>query len=98
MGLGTGVPWLLALVFQTGDGLQNVINLTSLFFSSVINFLIPLACVYVYARKHASAIRRGGHSALPCVGRRVRFVLTSVTLAMGFATLFALVVAIRQLF
>lgn len=96
--LSTGVPWTVALIFQTGDGLQNVINLTSLFFSSVINFIIPLACVYVYARKHASAVRTGGHAALPCAGRRARLILTSVTIGMGFITLFSIICAISQLF
>jgi len=48
------LPWIIALPFQTGSGLQKIINLSALLFSSVMNFIVPLACVFVFARRVAA--------------------------------------------
>eukprot|EP00747_Dinoflagellata_sp_TGD_P081428 gnl/TRDRNA2_/TRDRNA2_161295_c1_seq4.p1 gnl/TRDRNA2_/TRDRNA2_161295_c1~~gnl/TRDRNA2_/TRDRNA2_161295_c1_seq4.p1 ORF type:complete len:459 (+),score=59.56 gnl/TRDRNA2_/TRDRNA2_161295_c1_seq4:96-1472(+) len=46
--ISTCLPWTIAMVFQTGSGLQQILNLSSLLFSSVINYLVPLACIYIF--------------------------------------------------
>lgn len=47
--LGVFLPWIIALCLQNGSGLQRVINLSSILFGAIVNFLIPLACIFVYA-------------------------------------------------
>jgi len=49
------LPWIVALPFQTGGGLQKIINLSALLFSSVINYMIPFACVFAFARRAAAS-------------------------------------------
>ena len=37
------MPWCIALPFYNGQGLDNVTNYSSLFFSILINFVIPVS-------------------------------------------------------
>lgn len=79
--LAVVAPWMLALPLQTGDGLQTVINYSSLIFGSVVNFVIPFLLYATYlwqsyrARKAAEAAGNtvdptdlGEHVTFPCVG------------------------------
>eukprot|EP01132_Coremiostelium_polycephalum_P003307 gene3307-4142_t len=36
------LPWIIVIPFMTGDGLNKISNWSSLFFSSIANFIIPL--------------------------------------------------------
>ncbi|EGG18059.1 hypothetical protein DFA_06726 [Cavenderia fasciculata] len=36
------LPWLIVIPFMTGDGLNKISNWSSIFFSSIANFIIPL--------------------------------------------------------
>jgi amino acid permease len=82
--LAVVAPWLVALPLQTGNGLQTVINYTSLLFGSVVNFVIPFLVYAAYLwqgrrdRKRAAAettvpgIDGLEHVTFPCLGSAFR--------------------------
>ncbi|KAM9967599.1 hypothetical protein ACTFIW_001683 [Dictyostelium discoideum] len=41
-GVAVLLPWLIVIPFMTGDGLNYISNYSSIFFSSIANFIIPL--------------------------------------------------------
>jgi len=43
-------PWLISVVFYTGNGLLNVVNWTSLVVNGIINFVIPMVLYLVAMR------------------------------------------------
>jgi len=49
--LGVILPWLITIPFYTGQGLQDVINWSSLVSNGVINFIIPF-WLYIRARDY----------------------------------------------
>jgi len=52
--IGVILPWLVTIPFYTGQGLQNVINWSSLISGGIINFIIPF-WIYVRARDYKMA-------------------------------------------
>eukprot|EP01123_Difflugia_compressa_P011689 TRINITY_DN4763_c0_g1_i1.p1 TRINITY_DN4763_c0_g1~~TRINITY_DN4763_c0_g1_i1.p1 ORF type:complete len:321 (-),score=42.02 TRINITY_DN4763_c0_g1_i1:62-943(-) len=44
------LPWLVVIPFYTGNGLENVINWSTLFSNGIINFIIPFM-LYIKARR-----------------------------------------------
>lgn len=46
--LAVVLPWLIVIPFLTGDGLNDILNWGTLFFTSVANFIIPFV-VYIQA-------------------------------------------------
>jgi len=49
--IGVILPWLVTIPFYTGQGLNNVINWSSLISGGIINFIIPF-WLYVRAKNH----------------------------------------------
>ncbi|RKP12372.1 hypothetical protein BJ684DRAFT_1466, partial [Piptocephalis cylindrospora] len=48
--LSVAVPWLIAIIFQTGSGLNDFVNWSSLIFTGISNFIIPFV-LYLCARR-----------------------------------------------
>lgn len=48
-------PWLIVIPFYTGDGLQEVINWSSLICSGITNFVLPFV-LYIAARRYKASL------------------------------------------
>lgn len=53
------VPWLLAIPFQTGDWLNEIVNWMSILFVAVVNFVFPFV-LYLIAQRKAKQETLGG--------------------------------------